>query len=151
MQRYFSSMWKQQIIKSLLIWKKRNMQHKIPHQRKSISSHTSHPCTSTHTVPAYAKHSPCLKCACMFESSPASVQRSSERPNSAVALVWLAVCPSHPCLPCDSKRKATRHAHFLYSTPPHPPKRHAMNKTVNRHNEKVKFKDCGRGKRMSCI
>lgn len=58
------------------------------------NAHITHICTHAHTLsrPVCKTLTVCEVCVCVYESSPAKVQRSGETPNSAVAL-------EAPCLP----------------------------------------------------
>ena len=131
-QRYLSSMWKQQMIKSLLPGKRRNMhtrkedydkakKHLLPLLSTSFSqTHTLHTYapTHTHSLARHAKHSPCVKCVYVCMSRPLPKCSAPVRGQTLLWLWKLPACPSLPCLSCDSAYKATRHAHFLLTSPP---------------------------------
>lgn len=115
------------------------------------TSNITHKRNHAQVFSRYAEHSPCVKCVyiCVCESSPAEVQRSSERPNSAVAR-RLPACPSHPCMSCDPACKATRHSHFLQPPllpPPKKPKKlpTCVHKKGSLYLSTAKFKHCVRG------
>lgn len=128
-------MWKQQMIRSLLPGKRRNMQKKKKkgHNKGKFTPSTSncfltnahithiHAHAHTHTLARYAKHSPCVNCVYVCMSRPLPKCSAPVRGQTLLWLWKLPACPSHPCLSCDSALKAARHAHFLQITPSPPP------------------------------